>query len=145
MCWRNNQLSSLTSSECTQVEYQQLRRESRILLCKTFCSVTEPIEGIKWQKILTPKPTLLSTAFSLFQLLSSVFKSFPIMDYITFPSTRFVLKISNWQSSYISLQCKHFGDSWVFWVPLLFVPLFHHTRKSCINNHTTWPENTMTV
>lgn len=142
MCWKNNQLSSLTSSERTQVEYQQPRRESRILLCNTFCSLTEPMEGIKWQKILTPKPTLLSRAFSLFQLISSGFKLFPIMDYVTFPSTRFTLKISSWQSSYTSLQRKHFGDWWVFWVPLF---LYSLTHKSCINKHTTQPENTTTL
>lgn len=126
------------------MEYQQPRRKSRILLCKTFCAVTEPTEGIKWQKTLTPKLTLPSEVFSLPQLISSVFKLFPLMDYLTFPSTRFTLKISNWQSSHTSLQCKHFSDWWLFWVPLFFVALFHHSQKSCINNHT-WLENTVTL
>lgn len=66
------------------------------------------------------------------------------MDYITFPFTRFTLKISNWQSSHTSLQCKHSGDWRLSWVPLSFVALLHHSHKSCINNHT-WLENTVTL
>lgn len=60
----------------------------------------------KMSENIDTKATLLGRTFSIFQLISPVFKLFSIMDYITFPSTRVTLKISNWQSS---LQSKHFS------------------------------------